>query len=400
MSDALECTIVGGGLGGLSAALALGQNGHKVTLLERAPKIEPIGYGIQIGPNVMPVFRRLGIEPAIRAKAHVPTGLRMMDAHTGGELVNIPLCDVEGARPDDPYICIHRSDLHQALLDACAQMENIELRKGVTVTGYATNGPRAVARTETQGDIESDLLIGADGIHSRLRGQMHPGSTLHPMNYVAHRTILPYDQVPPALMRDEVHMWTGDGWHVIHYPLGEHIGMNFVNVIAIEPGSTPTPDELKARLLKLCDGGSAEARAVLDLMDFSQNWPLADLTPVRHWSDGPTLLVGDAAHGTMQSLAQGAGMAIEDSIVLADCLSDAKNDVLAAFAAFERQRFLRTARVQLESRALWTWYHVGGTEADVRDAQNREKSTADYYKCLSWLWTPIDNTNRTALERA
>lgn len=394
MARQLECTIVGGGLGGLSTALALGQNGHKVTLLERAPQIEPIGFGIQIGPNIMPVFRRLGVEAAVKAKSHFPSALQMYDALSSEMVATIPLRGSDRLRADDPYICIHRAELHQVLLDACEAMDNVTLRRGVTVTGYAQNGDRAVAKTAEHGEVECDLLIAADGIRSQLRSQMHPGCTLHPMHYLAHRTILPYDQVPEVVRMDQVVMWAGPGWHVLYYPLGEKVGMNFVNVIEVLPGTNPTPAELKADLLKRCEGGNPEAIAVIELMNFEQSWPLADLTPLRPWSDGHTILLGDAAHGTMQSLAQGAGISIEDAIVLADCLDDADADIPAALDAFQKQRFLRTARVQLESRAMWSWYHLGGTEAEVRDAQNREKSADDYYTCINWLWSPIENTKR------
>ena len=386
MGGKLSCVVVGGGLGGLSAALALAQAGHTVTLLEQAARIEPIGYGIQLGPNVMPFFAGLGVLEPILARAHLPSAVQMVDARSGRMIVPIPLGAAFRARFNHPYICIHRGDLHAILVAACEAEPGIRLRKGVTVTGYAQRGARAVALSEAHGEIEGDVVIGADGINSRLRAQMHPASEAQPIGYVAHRTIVPFDEAPDILRRDPVVMWAGEGFHVIYYPLPGY-GMNLVGVFSVPEGEPVEKGAARRdQLLARCADGHPELRAALGAMDFQSRWALADRKPLRGWSEGHTVLVGDAVHATFQSLAQGACMAIEDGVILADCLDEA-GTISDALRAYEARRLVRTARVQLESRALWSTYHLGGIAAEVRDAQFAERNRDDVYDCLAWVWT-------------
>jgi 3-hydroxybenzoate 6-monooxygenase len=139
----------------------------------------------------------------------------------------------------------------------------------------------------------------------------------------------------------------------------------------------------------------SEMQAVLGLMDLTRRWPLADREPIRHWAKGRVMLLGDAAHATLQSLAQGAGMAIEDAVYLAALLDVAKGNIGSAFSQFQRDRVVRTSRVQLESRLLWDVYHAEDDMVrDVRRQQYRERTAEDYYRCLNWLWKPIEMPTR------
>jgi 2-polyprenyl-6-methoxyphenol hydroxylase-like FAD-dependent oxidoreductase len=129
-------------------------------------------------------------------------------------------------------------------------------------------------------------------------------------------------------------------------------------------------------------------RDVISVVNLERRWAIADRNPLRRWSDGRVTLLGDSAHATLQSLAQGAGMALEDASALTALMAKDPEDPARAFAAFERQRFVRTARVQLESRALWHTYHCGGADAEVRTQQLQERTTEDLYRCFDWLWNP------------
>jgi salicylate hydroxylase len=132
-------------------------------------------------------------------------------------------------------------------------------------------------------------------------------------------------------------------------------------------------------------------------MDYSRFWPIVDRDPVRHWSKGRFTLAGDAAHATLQSLAQGAGMAIEDAYTLVRQVKQHDDDLPSAFRNWEKERILRTARVQLESRSLWRMYHCGGIERDVRNQTYGAMTSDDFLRCLEWLWkgiVPLDEVDK------
>jgi 2-polyprenyl-6-methoxyphenol hydroxylase-like FAD-dependent oxidoreductase len=150
----------------------------------------------------------------------------------------------------------------------------------------------------------------------------------------------------------------------------------------------------RADLHKTYRNTHPDMQAVLALIDLSRRWPLADRDPIRHWARGRVTLLGDSAHATLQSLAQGAGMAIEDAGYLAALVSVASGDIASAFSQFAQDRVIRTSRVQLESRALWDVYHAEDPiYCEVRRQQYQERSAEDFYRCLAWLWKPIQMPN-------
>ncbi len=389
MSDPV--LIVGGGLGGVATALGLGQRGHQVRLLEQSNEIAPIGYGVQIGPNVLPVLAQFGLEDEVRRAAYLPNDLLLLDAVTGERLVRVPLKgEAFEARFPAPYICIHRVDLHEILLRAVRAMPEVDLNQATTVTGYSQTARGVQVHTEQGTKIEGSALVAADGLRSRLRAQMHPSDASRDTGYVAHRTIVPMDQAPASLRRRQgVTMWTGDGFHVIYYPLRDHTEMNIVSVFRVPEGMDPTDNSAyRAHIEAIAAPSQAEVRDVISVVNLERRWAIGDRNPLRGWADGRVTLLGDAAHATLQSLAQGAGMALEDAAELCALMDAHDHDPQRAFALFERRRFVRTARVQLESRALWHTYHCGGVEADVRTQQLQGRTTEDLYRCFDWLWAP------------
>lgn len=380
--------IVGGGLGGLTTALALARCGIESRVLEGAPEFGAIGYGIQFGPNVFHVFDRIGVTDAVMAKGDVPPALVMRDGCTGEELVRIPTGDAFQARFKQPYLIIHRIDLHNVLLDACRRVNQIELIPDAMVTAFEDRGEKVAVTTQDDRTYEGPALVGADGIRSMVRAKLIADGEPRPIGYVAHRTIVPMDEVAADVHRSEVLLWGGPGFHVVHYPLRHGTLFNIVAVFR-----TPTYAEKgdieshQAELEHTYRDAHPAIRELVAMIDFSWRRPIGDRDPVRHWSKGRVVIIGDAAHAPLQSFAQGACMAIEDGLCLGELIEGADGDYTAAFRAFEAARLLRTARLQLESRALWEFYHADGIARDVR---NRTTTVgwdeAHVFDCLAWLY--------------
>lgn len=207
--------IAGGGIGGLTAALALARNGVPVRVLEQTAELGAIGYGIQLGPNVFPMFERLGLTAAMLKQSIVPRACVMFDALTGAEVARIPGEETLRARFGAPYIVIHRVDLHGVLLDACKATTGIALESNITVTGYEQDGESVTVTAADGGKISGAALIGADGLRSVIRAQMLNDGEPKPVGYVAHRSIVPMDEVPAGVQRDVSAIWIGPSFHQI-----------------------------------------------------------------------------------------------------------------------------------------------------------------------------------------
>ncbi len=380
--------IVGGGIGGLCAAIALAQKGWTVRVLEQAPQFGAIGYGIQLGPNVFPAFDRLGVSEAVIAKATLPQNVWMFDAFDGQPVTRVRTDEAFRQRYGAPYVAIHRVDLHNILVDACKRYPAITLDENAAVTAYEDHGDHVVVATQDGRRIGGAFVLGADGLRSRVRAQMIGETDPSLIGYVAHRTIVPIERAPKGFPLGDVALWGGPGFHIVHYPLR---GMSLFNIVAVFRTDTFSQkgdcESYRAELQRTYANAHPVMREMIALLDLERRWPIGDREPRRGWSQGRACLMGDAAHATLQSLAQGAGMAIEDAIVFADCIEANGEDYARAFAAFEKARFLRAARVQLESRTLWfQLYHTGGVETDVRNEAYRARSDEDVWRCLDWLY--------------
>ena len=381
--------VVGGGLGGAMAALALGRKGFDVLLLEEAQEFGVIGYGIQLGPNVFWMLDRLGVTDAVLAVALRPKSIVMYDWIDGKAIARIPTGESFLQRFKKPYVVIHRVDLHRVLLDACRAMPNVQMIADTAVKSFEDLGDRVRVDITDGRQYEGAALIGADGIRSIIRQQMTNEGPPRTLGYVAHRTIVPMDDVNFDVDTDNVVMWSGDGFHIVHYPLRDHTLFNVVTVfktLDMAPTDSDSPHPDLARVYRDSHPTMKKLWAMMDLS--RRGWVSHDRDPIRHWSRGRVTLLGDAAHPTLQSLAQGACMAIEDAVCLAELLSDTSgNQVEASFRQYVNARYLRTARVQYESRYLWdNWYHVGGIEREVMREIWEKKSEQDMFDCVAWLY--------------
>jgi salicylate hydroxylase len=381
--------VVGGGLGGAMTALALGRKGFDVLVLEEAEEFGVIGYGIQLGPNVFWMLDRLGVADAVLAKALRPKSLVMYDWIDGAVITRIPTGESFLQRFRKPYVVIHRVDLHQVLLEACRALPNVQMIANTAVTSFEDLGDRVRVDIADGRQYEGAALVGADGIRSTIRQQMRNEGPPRTLGYVAHRTIVPMSEVTFDVDTDNVVMWSGDGFHIVHYPLRDHSLFNVVTVfktLDMAPTDTDSPHPDLARVYRDSHPTMKKLWAMMDLS--RRGWVSGDRDPIRHWSRGRVTLLGDAAHPTLQSLAQGACMAIEDAVCLAGLLDGtAGNQVEAAFRQYVDARYLRTARVQYESRYLWdNWYHVGGLEREVMRATWETKTEQEMFDCVAWLY--------------
>lgn len=380
--------IVGGGLGGLTTALALSRRGLASRVLEGAPEFGTIGYGIQFGPNVFHVFDRLGLMDAVLAVSDSPAAVLMWDALTGKELVRVPTGESLRKRFRYPYIIVHRIDVHNVLLDACRRNDNIELVSDAMVSRFEDRGDRVTVSTADGRTFSGPVAIAADGVRSLFRQSLVGDGEPRASGYAAARTIVPIQEVKLDIPRDSVLLWGGPGYHLIHYPLRHGKEFNIATIYRTTTHSQRADAATyRAELDQIFEDAHPTVRALSAMMDFRWRGSVADRNPMRHWHKGRVLLIGDAAHAPLQSLAQGACMAIEDGLCLAELIHLSGDDFSSAFRQFEALRVTRTARVQFESRAIWdAVLHPGDIARDVRDATVSVWDEGHLFKCLSWLY--------------
>ncbi len=380
--------IAGGGIGGLALAVGLARIGRRVLVLEKSAQFGEIGAGIQLGPNAFHAFDALGVGDAARAMAVYIDNLRLMDALSGDEITRIPLGTDFRKHMGNPYAVVHRGELHSVFLKACQDSDSIELRTGTQVVAYDQDDNSAIALLEDGTREVGAALIGADGLWSKIRKQMLGDGPPRVSGHTTYRSVIPVDQMPEDLRWNAATLWAGPKCHIVHYPLS---GWKTFNLVVTYHNDAPEPvagkpvgrDEVRRGFEHV----SPIARQVIDKGQDWKLWVLCDRDPVTQWVDGRVALLGDAAHPMLQYFAQGACMAMEDAVCLASNLAGVNGDVAQSLHAYQDQRHLRTARVQLQSREIGDHiYHPAGAHAALRNQIMRDKSPQDWYDQLSWLY--------------
>jgi len=378
--------VVGGGIGGLAAALALARQGQQVHVIERAEAFAEVGAGLQLAPNASRALDRLGVLENVRKTAVFPQRLVWMDALSGAQVTAMDLGEPFQSRYGYPYIVMHRSDLLEALLNACRAHPRISLETSRQVVDVADHGDMAEARCADGSVYRCGLLIGADGLRSAVRGVLAgPGEPVC-SHYVAYRGTIPMARMSSHAGSDNVMMWTGPDMHLVQYPVrrGE-----LYNQVAVFRSDRYSPDhddwgmqdEMSARFADAC----TEVKDALTMIATNRRWPLFDRAPIQQWTRGRIALLGDAAHPMLQYLAQGAAQALEDACALADAFAAHEGDTHAALDAYAGVRRARTARVQHTARIFGDIIHMERVGASVRNTLLAGRQ-ADDYTPVNWLY--------------
>jgi len=379
--------IVGGGIGGLAAALALARKGIAAQVIEQAAEFKEIGAGIQLGPNVFWMFEILGLMEPVNALAVFPNNLIMMDSITGEEVTRIPLGADFLQKFKHPYALIHRADLHTVLLEACRQSNLIRLDAAQKVVTVDETSDGIAVQTESGKQYRGAALIGADGLWSTIRQMLVGDGKPNVAGHITYRAVLPTSEMPEKFRWRDMVIWAGEKVHLVHYPLRTGELFNLVAVFhsnRYEEGwdSYGDPAELHERFAKTCE----PVRTLLNKIESWRMWVLCDRPPIKDWSRGRITLLGDAAHPMLQYLAQGACMAIEDAVCLANKVVELQGDYPAAFRAYQQARYLRTGRVQIMARVYGEFYHAAGVAKELRNIMLGARSPQDAMAGMEWLY--------------
>lgn len=379
--------IAGGGIGGLTAALALARRGIRTTLIEDSPVLSEVGAGIQVTPNAYAVLESLGLGSVLANYATVPEAVRLVAAETGRTLATVPLGATVRERFGFPYFVVHRADLISVLASAAEAETRIELRLANPLIDARLKDDGVLVET-LRGPIDAAALIGADGIWSKVRTQVLRGAQTEYSGRIAFRTTIPLEHAADW-MRRETGAWLGPNAHLVHYPIA---GGRLLNLIAVaqtersaEDSIAPTPgEEVIRRFADFADPAASLIRAA----DVWTGWPLATV-PSTPWVEGPIALLGDAAHAMVPFMAQGAAMAIEDAAVLASKMATIP-EVPSAFAAYAAERRHRVRAVARASRSTGQIYHLSGLSKIARDTVLAATPPGRLLARLDWIygWRP------------
>ena len=379
MAQSIRVAIVGGGIGGLTTALALLREGIDVDVYEQAAELKEVGAGVQISSNGTRVLHALGLAKEVERVSSVPTAKEIRLWNTGETWKLFDLGAVSVELYGCPYVLMHRRDLHQILADAIIRLKGDALHLGMRCVGVAQSSASVMLRFATGGVVEAPLVIGADGVHSHVRASLFGAGSPQFTGCIAWRGVVPMDRIPAQVSRTCGTNWVGPGGHVVHYPLRRGELMNFVGILERDDWQVEswTVQGTTEELANDFRGWHADVHAIIANIAEPYKWALMVRPPIPQWSKGRITLVGDACHPMLPLLAQGAVMALEDGLVLARCLAAHAADHATAFARYEQARLARTAQA------------VNGSADNARRFHNPQLAdTAGAQAYLSREWDP------------
>jgi len=386
MAD-LSIAIIGGGIGGVAAALSLLRAGFDAHVYEQTGEVREVGAGIQISPNASRLLHRVGLADPLASSGVKPIARHVRRWQDGQTLQYTPLAAAMEAEFGSPYYQIHRADLLGALVDA---LPSDRLHLGYRLTNFVDHGDRVELKFENRAAVDFDVLVGADGIHSTVRsilfGQEQPRFT----GCMCYRGLVPVERLERLKIPVEATTWWGPSGHFVHYYVRSGELLNFVAVVDHDAWTkeswTERGDVVDA--IAAYAGWHPQLRGIIESVDETFVWGLFDRPPMEHWSVGRVTLLGDACHAMLPFMAQGAAQAIEDGATLATCLAKAGQDgIVEALSRYERSRLPRTARVQALAFGNKARFHLADGPTQVARDSELANGAAHYsLQDAAWLY--------------
>ncbi|KJC62210.1 monooxygenase [Bradyrhizobium sp. LTSPM299] len=353
----LHALVIGAGIGGTAAAIALRRAGLDVSLFEQTMAQREVGAGIQISPNVSRLLGRYGLGDAMARAAVRPSSVVFRRWQDGRVLGREGLGDAIENRYGSPYYHFHRADLIALLADAFGRKE---IKLGRRLVDVEQDEAGVTARFEDGTSERGDLLIGADGIHSQVRERLFGVEKPRFSGQIAYRGLAPAERVAHLGLPLDVTNWVGPGGHFVHYFVSSG---RFLNFVAVSEEATWTREQWSDRgsvsdAARKYEGWHKQIATIINAVDETFKWALFDRDPLPAWTQGRVALLGDACHPMLPYMAQGAAQAIEDGAALAACLKHVAFDIPSAFRAYVTLRKPRATEVQERSRANSTSFHL------------------------------------------
>lgn len=383
-ADGPKIAILGGGIGGLAAAAFLRDQGFDSDVYEQAAALTEVGAGLVIAPNAARLLRRLGVlDRFVERAVRMEVGWEFRRWENGTVLSAENLEEGCIRLYGEHTYAAHRADLLAALRSAVPEHS---LRLGRRCVSVEFEGDQAILRFEDGETVRPDILIGADGVHSRVRGAIVGPTRARESGICAFRALVPAAKAPEFARRRAQTLWIGPDRHLVHYPVS---GEEYVNLVAFAPAGMSSVESwtATATLEELLDEFAGWDPRLVELIraaDTPGRWALLDREPLDHWNRGNATLLGDAAHPMFPFFAQGAAQAIEDAAVLALCLAEGQDDPIAALGRYEELRRRRTARLQEVSHGRSHINHLpDGPEQQARDLAY---SLADPLRANGWIY--------------
>ncbi len=389
MARSPRIAIIGGGIGGLTAAVALRQRGMEVVVFEQASALGDIGAGIQLGPNAVKTFRALGMEAEIAAIGFESEYQTIRSWRSGRIISRQRRKDVLRSRFGAPHYTLHRADLlevlSRAVPDDCVKL-------AARCTGVEVADRAAVARFADGTEAEADVIVGADGIHSVVRCSLFGPQEPRFTGCLCWRGLVPIDLVPKDIVTADGTAWWGPHGHIVHYLVRRGELVNFVAHYDSDAWTEEswTRECDRAELIETYAGWNDALLRLIECSDRYFKWALYDRDPLERWSKGRATLLGDSAHAMLPYLAQGACMAVEDGYILAEALARSPEDVVGALSRYEALRIPRTRQTVLGSRYRAKENHLASPwkrlVRDVKIAVHDRLHPGDTIFRATWLY--------------